>query len=87
MASKAKPKTTIQTKEKAASKQDQVIGLLRRQEGASIFEMSEVSGWAPHSVRGFMSGALKKRLKIAVISEKAADGQRRYFVAPIKSAE
>ncbi len=86
MASKTKA-NTAQPKEKTASKQDQVISLLRRQEGASIPEMSEVTGWAPHSVRGFMSGALKKRLKIDVISEKADNGERRYFVAPIRSAD
>lgn len=86
MASKTNTTTTIQTKEKAVSKQDQVISMLRRQEGASIPEMSEVTGWAPHSVRGFMSAPLKKRLKIDVISEKAENGERRYFVAPIRSA-
>lgn len=87
MASKTTIDKTAQPKEKALSKQDQVISMLRRQEGASIPEMSEFTGWAPHSVRGFMSGALKKRLKIDVISEKAEGGDRRYFVAPIRSAD
>jgi hypothetical protein len=69
------------------SKQDAVIALLRRQQGASIAEMAAATGWQTHSVRGFMSGALKKRLGMEVISEKDATGERRYYVAPIKAAQ
>ena len=53
--------------------------------GASIAEIIEVTDWQPHSVRGFFAGALKKRLKIEVISDKGEDGIRRYYVAPLKS--
>lgn len=79
-------KTTTPS-EKPASKQDQVLALLRRQEGVSIAEICMATGWQPHSARGFLSGALKKRLGINVISEKAETGQRRYFVAAIKAPE
>lgn len=84
MARKTKTEKTTTPSAKPASKQDRVLVLLRRQQGASIAEISEVTGWAAHSVRGFMSGALKRRLKVGVISEKAEGGERRYFVAPIK---
>lgn len=47
---------------KRASKQDTVIAMLRQQNGASIAEICKATGWLPHSARGFMSGALKKRL-------------------------
>jgi hypothetical protein len=57
--------------------------MLRRETGASIAEMSGATDWQAHSVRGFMSGALKRRLSIDVISEKDAAGERRYFVAPL----
>jgi hypothetical protein len=67
------------------SKQDQVLTLLRRQDGASIEEIVAATDWQPHSVRGFLSGAVKKRLGIDVISEKDEDGVRRYHVAPLKS--
>ena len=70
------PKTT---------KQDQVLALLRRQDGASIDEIVAATDWLPHSARGFLSGAVKKRLGIDVISEKGADGVRRYYVAAVKS--
>lgn len=68
------------------TKQDVVLALLRGPLGASIAEICEATGWQRHSTRGFMSGALKKRLGIEVISEKDGAGARRYFVAPIKQA-
>ena len=87
MASKTKTEKTTKPSEKPVSKQDQVLALLRRQQGASIAEICAATGWQSHSARGFLSGALKKRLKIDVISEKDEAGERRYHVAAIKSPE
>jgi hypothetical protein len=71
---------------KKESKQDAVLALLRRASGASIQEMMEATGWQAHSVRGFMSGALKKRLGLEVVSEKdAKTGERRYLVGALAS--
>jgi hypothetical protein len=67
------------------TKQDQVLALLRRQDGASIDEIVAATDWQPHSARGFLAGAVKKRLGIDVISEKGTDGVRRYYVAAVKS--
>ncbi len=67
------------------TKQEQVLALLRRQEGASIDEIVAATDWQPHSARGFLSGAVKKRLGIDVVSEKGEDGVRRYHVAALKS--
>ena len=86
MAKKTNTNKTVALSDKPGSKQDQVLLLLRRQDGASIAEICETTGWQPHSVRGFMSGALKTRLKIELISEKNGAGERRYFVAPLKPA-
>ena len=61
---------------KAPSRLDQLQELLDREEGASIAQMVEATGWQPHSVRGAMAGALKKR-GLAINSEKV-DGVRRY---------
>jgi hypothetical protein len=63
-----------------------VLAMLRRADGASIAEIAEATDWQLHSVRGFFAGALKKRLAIDVVSDKNAEtGERRYFVAPLKS--
>ena len=80
---KSAPKAEVAPK---ISKQNAVLALLRRQQGASIVEIIEATGWQAHSVRGFMSGALKKRLQIPVISDKDGAGVRRYRVAPLKTS-
>jgi uncharacterized protein DUF3489 len=56
-----------------------VIELLRRPEGASIEAMMKATGWQAHSVRGAMSGAIKKERGLAVRSEKT-DGRRIYRI-------
>jgi hypothetical protein len=71
-----------------STKQDLVIALLRRREGASISDMMEETGWQAHSVRGFMSGALKNKLKLTVTSKKEdKTGERRYRIAAAKGGK
>jgi hypothetical protein len=83
---KKAPRARTGVSDGKTSKQDAVIALLRRANGASIEEMMEATDWQPHSVRGFMSGALKKRLGLEVVSEKdAKTGERRYYVATTKA--
>ncbi len=62
------------------SKASICIGLLSRKEGASIADMQKVTGWQPHSVRGFLSGKIKKAAGLKLTSEKTPDGVRRYHV-------
>ena len=50
-----------------------LIGLLRRTEGASIADMMAATGWQAHSVRGAMSGSIKKALGLNVVSAKTDD--------------
>ena len=52
------------------TKQAEVIALLERPEGASIAEIVEMTSWLPHTTRGVISGALKKKLSLPVASEK-----------------
>jgi len=40
----------------------------------------EAAGWLPHSVRGFISGTLKKKMGLAVESTKRTDGERSYSI-------
>ena len=52
-----------------------LVGLLRRPGGARIDEMMAATGWQAHSVRGAMSGAIKKKLALPVSSEGTASGR------------
>jgi hypothetical protein len=78
----AKKAPAPQTK---TTKQDLILALLRRQDGASIDEIVAATDWQPHSARGFLFGAVKKRRGIDVISEKGTDDVRRYYIAAVKS--
>ncbi|MEO9461214.1 MAG: DUF3489 domain-containing protein [Marinomonas sp.] len=53
----------------------QLEALLKCKDGASIDEMIQATGWQPHSIRGAMAGALKKRGH-AITSEKIGDARR-----------
>ena len=67
------------------TKQALMIDLLKRKKGATIEAIVEATGWQPHSVRGAISGALKKKLGLTVTSEKLGDGPRRYHIVTAKS--
>ena len=56
------------------SKQDLVLGLLRRTEGATAEQIMAATGWQKHSVRGFISGTVKKKLSLTVATEKTEAG-------------
>lgn len=64
-----------------SGKQDRLIAMMKQAKGAAITEMMEATGWQAHSIRGLISGVLKKRLKLNVILELSADGIRRYRIA------
>ncbi len=63
------------------TKQALLIDLLKRKKGATIEEIIAVTGWQAHSVRGAISGALKKKLGLAVTSERVGDRGRVYQIA------
>jgi hypothetical protein len=65
----------VTRKVRGASKQATLIKLLERPGGASIDEMAKATGWQGHSIRGMMSGVLKKRLGLSIASEKEERGR------------
>lgn len=69
---------------RAGTKQALLIELLSRKCGATITELVEVSGWQPHSVRGAISGTLKKKLGLAVASDNV-EGRGRVYRIPSSS--
>ena len=70
-------------KTRDGTKQAQVIAMLRRQEGATIAQIVEATGWRPHTVRGVFAGALKKKLGLEVTSEKIEQRGRVYKLPPV----
>jgi len=82
-AAKPSQQTTIDSKRKGAnpdSKQSRVIAMLQSPAGATIAAMMQATGWQQHSVRGFLAGVVRKRLKLKLGSKKV-DGTRVYGVA------
>jgi len=55
------------------SKQSRVIAMLQSSSGATIIAMMKATGWQKHSVRGFLAGVVRKRLKLKLESTKAGD--------------
>lgn len=74
-------KNTSKTSRAAAqSKGEKILRLLQRNTGATIAELARATGWQEHSVRGFMSGTLKKKQCLEIKSSKENDKARRYSV-------
>jgi hypothetical protein len=62
------------------SKTAKVLDLLKRADGATAKELMKATGWQPHSVRGFLSGTVGKKMGLTVTSTKCEDGERTYSV-------
>ena len=62
------------------SKTEKILELLKRPSGATLKEIVKATAWQPHSVRGFLSGTLRKKLGIRVRSSKQDDAERCYRI-------
>ena len=71
----ALPDPEPQPDAKRPSKQDEVIAMLRRPEGATVDEVATATGWQRHTVRGVFSGTLKKKLGFTIASAKEERGR------------
>jgi hypothetical protein len=74
------PDHTTSRSVKPGSKQSRVIAMLQSPAGATIAAMMKATDWQQHSVRGFLAGVVRKRLKLK-LSSKKVDGSRVYQIA------
>jgi hypothetical protein len=70
-----------QQSRKPKTKLAQLEAMLRRPNGATIEQISKSLVWQAHSVRGAMSGALKKKQGLTITNEKTDEGRRVYRIA------
>jgi hypothetical protein len=63
------------------SKKAEVLDLMRRPKGATLAEVMKATGWQPHTVRGFVSGTLIKKLGLKVESFRSDEKERCYRIA------
>ncbi len=66
--------------QRQGTKTSVIVGLLKRNAGATLQELMDASSWQAHSVRGFLSGTLKKKQGLPVSSAKDERGVRRYRI-------
>src|SRR6266516_4420145 len=71
---------------KSGSKRDKILTLLQRPKGATLDALVKETQWQKHSVRGFLAGTVRKRLKLPLLSEKI-DGVRTYRIGTGKAAK
>jgi len=62
------------------SKAAKVLELLKRPDGTTLAELMKATGWQAHSLRGFLSGTVRKKMGLEVASTKTEDGERTYSV-------
>ncbi len=63
-------------------KQEAVIAMLQRSEGATVDEVASAMGWQRHTVRGLFSGTLKKKLGLTLASTQEERGRVYRIAAP-----
>jgi len=65
---------------RAESKGAKILALIRRPKGATLSELANCTGWQNYSIRGFLSGAVGKKMGLTVESAKREDGERVYSI-------
>jgi hypothetical protein len=71
---------TRPARSRAGTKTAKIVRLLQRPGGASLAELTKATGWQPHSVRGFLSGAVRAKMRLKISSMKRDDGERAYHL-------
>ena len=93
MAKKPSPKSKTSDAKKGRkpgtrpkTKKQTCIDMLKRPKGASLAELQMATGWQPHSVRGFLSGTVRKLEGITLATNAEDGGERRYRIEARKAS-
>lgn len=76
----SQPAPKVSAAGRANSKKARTLDLLRLADGATTAEIAKVTGWQDHSIRGFISGTVGKRMGLKVESARDGKGDRRYRI-------
>ncbi len=68
------------------TKKQTCIEMLKRPKGASLAQLRKATGWQPHSVRGFLSGTVRKLEGVTLLSDATDGGERRYRIEAVKAS-
>jgi len=74
------PKQAADSEARAGSKKEIVLKLLRRDQGATITDIAKATDWQNHSIRGFLSAQVSKKMGLKLESTKSNSGERTYRV-------
>jgi len=77
---KPRPRWPTLRLHRGSNKTAKILDLRKRPAGATSKELMKATGWLPHSVRGFLSGTVCKKMGLTVTSTKGEDGERTYSV-------
>ena len=79
-AKKAKVAEAAKPEARDGSKTARILDLLKRPGGVTAKELAKATDWLPHSIRGFLSGTVGKKMGLTVTSNKVEDRERKYSV-------
>jgi hypothetical protein len=79
-AKKAAKGTKAESATRSGTKAEKVLQLMRRKEGATLAEIAKATDWQNHSIRGFVSGHVIKKMGLKVESTKSEAGERTYRI-------
>jgi hypothetical protein len=75
MAVHQQPRSAPQPTARRQSKKAHIIAMLRAPGGATVTEMARAAKWQPHSVRGFLAGVVRKKLRLMLVSTDSENGR------------
>jgi len=79
-------KKSTSTAKGSPTKGSLILKKLQSKNGATLADLVAATGWQAHSVRGFLSGTAKKRMKLNILSAVGSDGVRRYRISKADKA-